>query len=425
MKNIELNLASCVVADNSLFNQYRGKLQPEFFADAAVNHLIKCFHNSVNLQITPAVVRDYFKSNIQLDLTPNLSQFTANLQQLMKQHQERLLQDTVMSFMAESMTKPQDLLAKEMIVKLSEIIDLTKLEADNVVDRNWLLGNIQDVYEHQSDYIKTGYAVIDNQTPIEVGSVVVLVGNTGTGKSTVAMNIYTRMLMLKQKGIYVSMEMTERSVAKRIYNIYAEKKLKKDNISATDLDKVYDGFANSDGHMIIVEPRLDINILKRHILAHKKAGYNFAIVDHLHRMKLRSGCQKHEGIAEIMREIRNISIENNFTIFVLAQGKSDNVKSITNNRLGFDGIAGSQEISWEANYIFMLHREAYFRAQKGMAAKVPDAMRWITEVNCVKARENEDTGESLLPSFCLSYRGGALRESTGDETIEYRLSLNS
>ena len=250
--------------------------------------------------------------------------------------------------------------------------------------------------EYHPRRIPTGIKHLDEKLPeggIGDGEVMVISAPTSCGKSQLALNIALRVAIREGKGVGVfSLEMPSDQVFKRMVQISSARNIEEANksddkesafkpiIEATEKIKkspiyVYNHIKS------VSDLRAKCRNMKR------KHDVSMIVVDYLQLIPWNPKLAKHDGIAEVSHNIKQMAMELNIPVILLAQVNREGAKR---GKLSIYDLKDSGDIENDADIILMM---------------------WPTNYDMVKSKKLDKTGK---PYIDLSYSLVKNREGERD-----------
>jgi replicative DNA helicase len=244
--------------------------------------------------------------------------------------------------------------------------------------------------------IPTGIKSLDEKLPeggLGNGEVMVISAPTSCGKSQLALNVALRLAIRDKKGVVVfSLEMPSEQVFKRMVQISSccnieqankekdKEKAFKPILEATEKIKkspvyIYNHVRN------MYDLRAKCRNLKR------KHGISMIVIDYLQLIPWDNKMQKHDGIAEVSHSIKQMAMELNVPVILLAQVNREGAKR---GRLSVYDLKDSGDIENDADVILMM---------------------WPTNYDMAKSKKLDKSGKSYID---LSYSLVKNREGERD-----------
>jgi len=202
----------------------------------------------------------------------------------------------------------------------------------------------QDAVDNQKHFNKfqgfgSGLPYFDQATMgFRPGEITVIAGPSSVGKTMVAMNIVANIVALTlKKAVMISMEMTDKEVASRLYNM---------------VDRKDDGIVSKN---FIVQTELSVSA--EHVKAIiKREKPDIVIIDHLGFLaKQESGPDLKTRIDAAIAKIKRLAINENIPIILISH--------VAKTRSGDDGAASAQDlmgsagIEQDADIVLILNRK--------------------------------------------------------------------
>jgi replicative DNA helicase len=244
--------------------------------------------------------------------------------------------------------------------------------------------------------IPTGIIHLDEKLPeggIGNGEVMVISAPTSCGKSQLALNIALRLAIKEKKGVALfSLEMPSEQIFKRMVQISSCQNIEDANksenkeeafkpiLEATEKIKespvyVYNHVRNM--HDLRAKCR---NLKRKHHIS-------MIVIDYLQLIPWDGRMQKHDGIAEVSHSIKQMAMELNVPVILLAQVNREGAKR---GKLSIYDLKDSGDIENDADIILMM---------------------WPTNFDMAKSRKLDKSGK---PYIDLSYSLVKNREGERD-----------
>lgn len=229
---------------------------------------------------------------------------------------------------------------------------------------------IQKVYiqvvEPNEPALKTGFYDLDETlSGIEKSSLITIGARPAMGKTCFMTNIMLNLLEQKKKCLYLSLEMSEIQVVKRLIGqtgeidsrlirspgqIATRKKLMEKFTEALNKITKYD--------LTIVDDAMNIKDIKEKIEEEKA---DFVFIDYLQLIHSSGKKSRNEAIDDIMRELKNIAKENNCMIFLTSQ-LSRAVESRCDKRPMLSDLRESGSIENLSDVVIFIYRDDYYNS---------------------------------------------------------------
>lgn len=274
-------------------------------------------------------------------------------------------------------------LATESIMAQSDSAEAIKLRVDEVVNRipfsrekpNDLSETAESIKEefrkmlsgeYSSDSLRTHIGDLDIQLGnqgIAPGEVVTLAAPTSCGKSALALNIALKMVTRNDAPCAVfSLEMPQKQLFRRMTQTLAGVNLKQiqDGVISQDNMKKVDGAID---RLHSVPLYTSHNVKSAEDLASQlrklvdKQGVRIAVIDYLQLIPFNSGkVSKAEGIANISHKIKQLALELNIGILLLAQVNREGAKR-ESGKLDIYDLKDSGDIENDADVVLLMYPE--------------------------------------------------------------------
>ncbi len=215
---------------------------------------------------------------------------------------------------------------------------------------------------YTTDAIKTGIPHLDEKLGnggISAGEVVTLSAPTSCGKSALALNVALKCATANNEPCAIfSLEMPQKQITKRMVQVLAgvnikqiqDKVISEDNMTLVDnaIDRLH-GLPVYTSHS--VKSAKDLGSQLRKLV--EKHGVKLAIVDYLQLIPFSGKMGKAEGIADISHKIKQIALELNIGILLLAQVNREGAKR--ESGLSLYDLKDSGDIENDADVVLLMY----------------------------------------------------------------------
>lgn len=223
--------------------------------------------------------------------------------------------------------------------------------------------------EDLSRKLLSGYSDLDAITHgIAPSRYWVVAARPSVGKTTFALNLMYNVLKQDKKVLFFSIEMNWVDIEKIMLAI--ESKISYDKIQDQDLDMVKLAQLRKDyeiltqRHFYIDDCVNDIMVIRnRARMMHERHGLDLIVIDYLQLIHCKYGENKQNEIAEISRNLKELSKELNMPIIVLSQ-LSRRVEERNNKIPLMSDLRDSGSIEQDADVVMLLNRPDYYKADE-------------------------------------------------------------
>ena len=183
--------------------------------------------------------------------------------------------------------------------------------------------------------------------------VTVLTGDTGSGKSTFALNVFYTMINQGERVLIASTEMATEQVVAILFTMFAKKNFK--DFAEEDYRKCLIWFSDKPVYFVDVHGRLSIDQINDYVTYGKrKFDIQFVLLDHLHFFIKRITDNEARDISEFMFEIVAIAKQTSTHLWLIAHpSKLDNDKGIVR----MNNIKGSSSVKQDAFNVITVWRD--------------------------------------------------------------------
>lgn len=186
--------------------------------------------------------------------------------------------------------------------------------------------------------LTTGYWTLDRMTAgLCGGDLDIIAGPSNLGKTLVCVNMMARQIALGHKVIFITLEMSKREIAQRLYSI---------------MTPGYYGALMQDKPILVQkEDRMPYESVKYAVARAKEWGAEVVYIDHLHYFS-RSMQNQAEGLGMITQEFKIVAREYDIPIVLVSQLRKTNGERPTG-----DDLRGSALIKQDADIVLVLDKD--------------------------------------------------------------------
>ena len=386
-KTIENTILGAFLNDSSSPITYISQIKPEMFFDENVRDAITAIESLIKKNIGIDILTVSKESRalglsctmIFINECFNLIVSTQNLQSYISTLKELYVRRELVHFANKSLAEatnlsidPLQLMAKVQL-QLSTAVDnlivkpideLSKLSSQRIIDL------LDDKKDKKIKGIPSNFVSIDETMGgnFKNGSLIILAGRPGMGKTTLALNIARNMACFNDaSGVIFSLEMTKDQLVDKF--IASESGVDSRNI---DQNKVHDLdiMPLQEASIRLGNTKVfldDFSSLTPMILRSKatnlklKHDIKFIIVDYLQLMQddNRKGKSREQEVSEISRSLKLIAKDLQIPLIALSQ-LSRSCESRTNKRPMLSDLRESGSIEQDADVVMFVYRPEYY-----------------------------------------------------------------
>lgn len=265
---------------------------------------------------------------------------------------------------------------------LGESQTVKKLSLKNVVEEYY-----KNIENPPKNPLKTGWKKFDGLAQMEPEDLVVVEGRPGMGKTAFILSQALSLAKNSNKGIFFSLEMSEKQVINRIMAQMSRislgylkstegfGKLKNEahgrlNLASTELAKLGDNLNIITGNFTVNK------ILEICKIEKEKNDLDYIIIDYMQLLGSNVKGGRYEQVTDISISLKKLAKELGIVVIALAQLSREVEKRVDKHPLPSD-LRDSGQIEQDASIIIGLYREAYY---------VEDADPELLEVSILKNR---------------------------------------
>lgn len=263
----------------------------------------------------------------------------------------------------------QNAKTKKDIKKIEELKENLKFEETKIKQIGEDIEDFEEKYiQNSKTAIKTNYEKLDKSIGSFMGGdYIALGGSTGTGKTSIALNLAIQLCIQDKSVLYFSLEMPIEQLRNRVvcmlqglnalkYRTFGftmqEMKLYKEG-----LDDLKNWKLN-----VVCDYALTSEKLKSYIRQQKKKELDFVIIDYLGLIQGYGNKSLYEKTTNISRNIKLIATELNVPILVLVQ-LNRNLKERQDKTPVLSDIRESGAIEQDADFVLFAHRRGIYDKQ--------------------------------------------------------------
>lgn len=253
---------------------------------------------------------------------------------------------------------------EEFLNEIHKIEDMTlDTSSGNITEEQ-----IKELVTTNNKIIPIRFESLSNRIKIQEHNLMVIAARTGVGKSGFALNLLED-LSKRYKCLYFNMEMSESSIYRRLVSIMSSVPMDMLSNPQTDYQKkvVNESIKELSKRKIkIFTKGQTIQSIRRRIIEEQKDEHTIVFIDYV---GLICSVEKHKSLYElvtsVVKELRNISMTYNCTIFLLAQI----------NRSGDDNpkmrdLKESGELEQSATQVLILNGEETLQSEQHIILEV-------------------------------------------------------
>ena len=209
----------------------------------------------------------------------------------------------------------------------------------------------------KADEIATGYSALDKAMGgFMRGTVAVLAGRPGGGKTDMAINLAMRMGRRGARVLYFSMEMTNvqlmQRVASSLVGIDSTKVRDKALTDAenAEVEKLLETFTKADKIHFVQEPRVSVKRIRHYIeLVHP----DVVVIDHLGLMDRPRIENQNKALGMVSNSLKQLALDRNICVVELVQ-MNRQIEGRASKKPSLTDLRESGDIEQDADYVMFL-----------------------------------------------------------------------
>lgn len=281
----------------------------------------------------------------------------------------------------------------DMLKEVSEVRDEILGETQTVKKlnlKNVVFEYFKNIDNPPKNPLRTGWKNFDNLVQMQAEDMVIVAGRPGMGKTAFILSQALTLARNGNKGIFFSLEMSEKQVINRImaqmsrvplnllktkegYNNLPEVAYGAINIASAELSKLGENLNFITGNFTVNK------ILEICKMEQQQNGLDYIIIDYMQLLGSSVKGSRYEQVTDISISLKKLAKELGITVIALAQLSRELEKRADRHPLQSD-LRDSGQVEQDASIIIGLYRHAYYSE---------DADPRLLEVNILKNRDGE------------------------------------
>lgn len=297
-----------------------------------------------------AITIEYLTNIMQLGLPSHFEYYQENL---FRMHIKKLLLLAIEKFKANQMTQDELLDYIHEIEQKSLNSKLNRLTKEQ----------IYSLVSQKKNRIVFRFEKLTKAANIQEHDLIVIAARPGVGKTGFALNVLEN-LSDNYNCLYFNMEMTEQQIYRRLIgiNTYLEVNKLDDFSDQYVVNKAKDACNNLSKKKInIITGGQTIRTIKSQVIKESNNEHTIVFIDYVGLIRdTEKNRSSYERVTEIVKELRQISLDYNCTIFVLAQINRNSEKE-KDKYPKISDLKESGELEQSATTVLMLHNENAYK----------------------------------------------------------------
>lgn len=269
------------------------------------------------------------------------------LQQLMlSRYVEYRIMSSINSYKQEKISQ------EELLNDIHKYENLSIKTDDNRLSTN----EIFDLINSKNKNIQFRFKKLSDVANIQEHDLVIIAARTGIGKSGFCLNLMEE-LSSKYNCLYFNMEMAEKQVYQRLVAINTEIAMKYHDNPETPYQAkaIMVGCENIAKKKIkVINQVPTVANIRRQIINESKIEHTIVFIDHVGLIKSVEKGSLYEKVTSIVKELRQITIDYDCTIFLVSQLSRNKEEK---KRPSISDLRDSGELEQSATTVIMLHDE--------------------------------------------------------------------
>lgn len=348
----------------------------------------RTFNNSKTIKTLELLKKQYeeFKTIDLVGLISNYPNYFSGNNALSMEYLVGLLENGVPSQFEYYQDSIFKLKLKKILINQIDKFEHNQITQDELLDSihdieqrklnfNYKNLNGEQIYKlisQQNKRITFKYEKLTKYSNIQEHDLIVLAARPGVGKTGFACNLLES-LSNKYKCIYFNMEMTEQQLYRRLVSINCKIPISKhDNIKDfNDISRLQMACNNIAKKKIeIITGGQTIRTIRSKIIKESTNEHVVVFIDYVGLIRdTEKNRSSYERVTEIVKELRQLSLDYNCTIFVLAQINRNSEKE-KDKYPKISDLKESGELEQSATTVLMLHNENLYKTTENRTTEI-------------------------------------------------------
>lgn len=384
MTSEEFNFLSQLVSFPRDFALLEGRFDAKFLSDSQGQVIFQAMSELGSFDLIS--LRDKLGGKIDFDV---LLDFNANIQ-FMPPIQFKCY---AMKVYEDYCNREKERIIRQEGINSSSLAKITELENFNLFEEkedtsNEFLAKVEKRFTHQKDdsLVETGFNTVDNMIEgFNRSELIFLAGNTGSGKTTLALNLAYNAAKNKKNVLFFSLEMKQSEILERLVK------------NITEIDNFSNITQEQFDHVVkvtkAIEERLPLEINDKNIpleamysVIKEKKNVDMVIIDHLNILTVAEKFKdKLERMEYTTRKLKEMAKELNIPILCVCQlNRSNSDREIKYPTLS--DLRGSGSIEQDANIVMFVYRPEYYLMQQKPEEGSQKYLAWEEELRQAKGK---------------------------------------
>lgn len=362
MNNIEDTILGHLLLKPDLFK--RTVVTDKYFLDEQnkfiFNLIKKQYEEDQTINIVGLAEKYKNEFSVKHPINETINKMTYLLSETMLQvndydyYQELLFRKYIDNQMMNSINKfkSQQITVDKLLENIHELESQSIKLADNKLNSK----EIFQLINAKNKNIKFRFTKLSDTANIQEHDLVIIAARTGLGKSGFCLNLLED-LSDTYNCLYFNMEIAEKQLYQRLISINSGIDMKylddpKTKYQRDCIEKSCEAIASKN--IKVYSQGQTVATIRRKIMNESKNGHTLVFIDHVGLIKAKKETSLYESLTEIVKELRQISLDYDCTIFLVSQLN----RSADNKQLPkISELKDTGELEQSATTIILMHDE--------------------------------------------------------------------
>lgn len=336
---------------------------------------LKMYHEKnkeLDINILSENINKNIKEGYLFDVIENSSMTDNILNELIEYTERKKIENVcriVLNDLKETGYSNEDLINRFNVLQEGKEVDKSSVFTSKDIIKDFHIS-----LEVETEKLTTGFDIDNKKIFFERGDFIVIGGRSSMGKTAYALNMFWRKIERGEKGVFISLEMSNLQLVRRLIGLVGRvdtkylkhkelyKQLKHNSIELGQISEAENKIANSKNMRILNPVNKNINYLKNELKKIRKElnGLDFVMIDYIGLLSVNNDRKTEtEKMVEISKWCKSIARELNSVCIGIAQVNRQ-TEGREDKRPRISDLKQSGQIEQDASVIQMIYRDDYY-----------------------------------------------------------------